>query len=189
MTPHAAEVRVDSGQQRASVLSRPLGGPHALCKVSHGRRLQLDAAKLAGLIGPAALPGAVVVHGQDLQEDLAVLHCVGAGWHQHAQDGGAHQDQRLATPPLAQADERLAVVGLAFLVRLGRQARDRELRLDESGHASTVQSASCRPGTWANSRVLWVTSSACWLTACAAIIVSSAPMGVPQRSRSARRVP
>lgn len=62
----------------------------------------------------------------------------------------------------------------------GKRSRDQ---------VAPAQLSSCRPGTLANSRVLLVTSRACWLRAWAAIMVSSAPMGVPRRSRSARKSP
>ena len=82
----------------------------------------------------AALPGAVVVHGQDFEKNLAILFGVVAGRHQHAQDGGAHQNQRLAAPPFAQTGQRLAGTGLALFVGLGRKAGNGELGFDESGH-------------------------------------------------------
>ena len=54
-----------------------------------------------------------------------------------------HQDQRLPAPPFAQAGQRLAVVGLAFLVALLRQQRDGELGFDEAravGHSRGCRS-------------------------------------------------
>ena len=46
--------------------------------------------------------------------------------------------ERLAPPPFAEAGERLAVVRLALLVRLGREAGDGKLGFDESGHERTL---------------------------------------------------
>ena len=56
----------------------------------------------------AALPRTVVVHGEDLQKDLPVLFRVVRGGHQHAEDGSADEDERLAPPPFSKAGERLA---------------------------------------------------------------------------------
>ena len=65
-----------------------------------------------------AEPEAVLVHGEDLEEYLAVAHGVVGGGHEAAEDGGATEDEGLPSPPLAEAGKGLAVVGLAFLVAL-----------------------------------------------------------------------
>ena len=79
----------------------------------------------------------LVVHGEDLEEDLAVLFRIVRSGHQHAEDGSADEDERLAPPPFAEPSERLPVVRLALLVRLSGEAGDGELGFDESGHWET----------------------------------------------------
>lgn len=82
----------------------------------------------------AALPCAVIVHGEDLEKDFAVLFGIRRGRHEHAQNGRPHQDEWLAAPPLAQTGECLPVVCLTLFIGFGGEPGDRELGFDESGH-------------------------------------------------------
>jgi len=81
----------------------------------------------------AALPGSVVVHRENLEEDFPVALRITRSGHEHAQDGSPDEDERLAPPPFPQPGERLAVVRPAFLVGFGGEAGDGELGLDEGG--------------------------------------------------------
>jgi len=78
-----------------------------------------------------ALPEAVLIHREDFVEYVAVLLWIVRGGHKQAQKACAHEDKRLAAPPLAEAGERLAGTRLALLVALRRKARDGELRFNE----------------------------------------------------------
>lgn len=81
--------------------------------------------------GLATLPHPGVVHGEDLEENFAILFWVARRGHEHAEDGSAHQNERLAAPPFAKASERLPVVRLALLIRLRGEPGDGELGFDE----------------------------------------------------------
>jgi len=76
-----------------------------------------------GDVPPQTVPEPLLVHGQEFEENLAVLFRISGGRQEQSQEGRPDQDQGLAAPPLAQAREGLAVVGLALLVAfLGKQA-------------------------------------------------------------------
>ncbi len=76
----------------------------------------------------------LVIHGEDLEEDFPIPLRIGRGGHEHAEQGGADEDERLAPPPFPQSGEGLAVVRLALLVRLCGKSGDGELGFDEGGH-------------------------------------------------------
>jgi len=67
---------------------------------------------------------AVLIHREDFIEYVAVLLRILRGGHEQSQDAGAHKNERLASPPLAEPGERLARACLALLVALRRKARD-----------------------------------------------------------------
>jgi len=77
---------------------------------------------------------------EDGEEAGAVgLGLVGGGQEQ-AEDGGAAEDERLATPPFPKTGEGLGVVRLALLVGFLREAGDGELGFDEGeGHAGKAE--------------------------------------------------
>jgi hypothetical protein len=52
-----------------------------------------------------ALQGAIIVHGQDLEEDLSIFLRIVLRRHQHCKDAGSQQDQGLAPPPFAQSGQ------------------------------------------------------------------------------------
>ena len=128
--PQPGPVRAGAGREPRALLRRSQAPPDLA---------ERDGAALAP-------PQTLVVHGEQRQEDLAVAAGVAGGGHQQPQQDRAHQDQRLAAPPLAEAGQGLAVVGLALLVALLRQPRDGELRLDEAGAGRRGPGRGMRPG-------------------------------------------
>ena len=77
------------------------------------------------------VPRSFIVHGENLEEDLAVsLRVVGCR-HQHPQDAGPHQDEGLAAPPFTKASQCLPVIRFTLFVCLRRQTGDGELGFDE----------------------------------------------------------
>ena len=76
------------------------------------------------------MPNTLVVHGEDFEENFAVAFRVAGGGHQHPENGGTDEDERLAPPPFAETGECLAGNRLALPEGLRREAGDGELRLD-----------------------------------------------------------
>jgi hypothetical protein len=99
-----SQVSAGSGSRRMSQMAAHLvdHGPLAFRDpLGVGQRVRTGAAQLALHERLATRPRTVVVHGQDIAEHLAIPLGVMRGLHEHADDGRAHQDQRLAAPPMS----------------------------------------------------------------------------------------
>src|SRR5712691_2883998 len=78
-----------------------------------------------------APPQALVVHGEDFQENLPVFLGIIGGREEQPENGCSYQDERLAAPPLTKTSQGLARARFPFLITFLRELRDRKLRFNE----------------------------------------------------------